>query len=139
VRWFVRSLEDWLIATLAEFGVRGARRDGLAGVWVSLANGETPEYAKIAALGVRLRRWVSFHGISLNVAPDLAHFSGIVPCGVSDAGVTSLAALGVEAGMSDVDAALRLAFEHQFGCVTADAPDPLTTLPTPLSPLRPNP
>jgi len=139
VRWFVRSLEDWLIATLAEFGVRGARRDGLAGVWVSLANGETPEYAKIAALGVRLRRWVSFHGISLNVAPDLAHFSGIVPCGVSDAGVTSLAALGVHAGMPDVDAALRLAFERQFGCITADAPDPLTTLPTPLSPLRPNP
>lgn len=139
VRWFVRSLEDWLIATLAEFGVRGARRDGLAGVWVSLANGDRPEHAKIAALGVRLRRWVSFHGISLNVAPDLAHFSGIVPCGVSDAGVTSLAALGVQAGMSDVDAALRLAFEHQFGCVTADAPDPLTTLPTPPSPLRPNP
>lgn len=139
VRWFVRSLEDWLIATLAEFGVRGARRDGLAGVWVSLANGDRPEHAKIAALGVRLRRWVSFHGISLNVAPNLAHFSGIVPCGVSDAGVTSLAALGVQAGMSDVDAALRLAFEHQFGCVTADAPDPLTTLPTPPSPLRPNP
>ncbi len=139
VRWFVNSLEDWLIATLAEFGVWGRRREGQAGVWVSRADGCGPTQAKIAALGVRLRRWVSFHGISLNVAPDLDHFSGIVPCGVNDAGVTSLSALGVDAGMEDVDAALRAAFERQFGCATTDAPDPFTSLPEPPSRPRPNP
>ncbi|RIA55827.1 lipoyl(octanoyl) transferase LipB [Dichotomicrobium thermohalophilum] len=139
VRWFVSSLEEWLITTLAEFGVHGARRNGQAGVWVSTGNGLDGAQAKIAALGVRLRRWVSFHGISLNVAPDLTHFSGIVPCGVTDAGVTSLAALGVKAELQDVDRALRATFERQFGCVTADAPAPLTAPPEPLSRPRPSP
>jgi len=132
VRWFVTSLEDWLIATLAGFNVRGERRDGQAGVWVRHGNGPAPVHAKIAALGVRLRRWVSLHGISLNVAPDLDHFSGIVPCGVSDAGVTSLAALGVSTEMAQVDAALRAAFERQFTCATHDAPAPLEPTPAPL-------
>jgi len=138
VRWFVNSLETWLIATLAAFGVTGTRRDGQAGVWVSHADGGAPAPAKIAALGVRLRRWVSFHGISLNVAPDLSHFSGIVPCGIADAGVTSLAALGVDAGMSEVDAALRLAFERQFACRTVQMPAPDKALTPGLpSPQRP--
>ncbi len=137
VRWFVNSLEAWLIATLAEFGVRGERRAGKAGVWVSRPNGSAPAQAKIAALGVRMRRWVSFHGISLNVAPNLEHFSGIVPCGVTDAGVTSLADLGVNAEMAEVDAALRAAFERQFACVTAEASAPLTAQPEPpLPPTR---
>jgi lipoyl(octanoyl) transferase len=139
VRWFVNSLEDWLIAALAEFGVQGERRDGQAGVWVSRPNGLGPAQAKIAALGVRLRRWVSFHGISLNVAPDLDHFSGIVPCGVTDAGVTSLAALGVQATMEQVDEALRRAFERQFGSITTDAPAPVAAMPEPPSPPRPSP
>ncbi len=137
VRWFVTSLEDWLIATLAEFGVRGERRAGQAGIWVSRPNGGALAQAKIAALGVRLRRWVSFHGISLNVAPDLEHFSGIVPCGVTDAGVTSLADLGVNAEMAEVDAALRAAFERQFACVTVDASALVTSPPElPLQPTR---
>ena len=131
VRWFVTSLEDWLIATLAGFGVRGERRGGQAGVWVRQGNGPEPTQAKIAALGVRLRRWVSLHGISLNVAPDLDHFSGIVPCGVSDAGVTSLAALGKSANMAQVDAALRAAFERKFTCGTRDAPAPIEPTPAP--------
>ncbi|MFP4537163.1 MAG: lipoyl(octanoyl) transferase LipB [Dichotomicrobium sp.] len=138
VRWFVTSLEAWLIATLAAFGVRGERRDGLAGVWVARLNGGAPAHAKIAALGVRLRRWVSFHGISLNVAPDLSHFSGIVPCGVSDAGVTSLSELGAAAHMREVDTALRAAFERQFACRTVKAPAPLGDvtqgLPSPQTP-----
>jgi lipoyl(octanoyl) transferase len=117
---------------LAGFNVRGERRDGQAGVWVRQGDGPEPAQAKIAALGVRLRRWVSFHGISLNVAPDLDHFSGIVPCGVSDAGVTSLAALGKSAEMAQVDTALRAAFERQFTCATYDAPAPLEPTPAPL-------
>ncbi len=139
VRWFVNSLEDWLIATLAEFGVHGERRNGQAGVWVSQPNGAASSQAKIAALGVRLRRWVSFHGVSLNVAPELDHFSGIVPCGVTDAGVTSLSALGIDAGMPEVDTALRVAFEHQFACVTTDALAPVGFRPEPPSPPRPDP
>ena len=106
VRSFVVSLEDWLIATLAQFGVAGERRPGQIGIFVG--------GAKIASIGVRIRRWVSLHGVSLNVAPDLEHFSGIVPCGL-DVPVTSLAALGVEADMDQVDAALRAAFDDVFG------------------------
>ena len=139
VRWFVNSLEEWLITTLATFGARGERREGQAGVWVSLTRGEAPAQAKIAALGVRLHRWVSFHGISLNVAPHLDHYSGIVPCGVNDAGVTSLADLGLDAGMEQVDATLRKTFEQQFDCVTIDAPALVTATPEPLSPPRPSP
>ncbi|MBG0793994.1 lipoyl(octanoyl) transferase LipB [Methylocystis sp. H62] len=122
VRAFVCALESWIIATLADFGVTGERRAGRVGVWVARpekAKGRGGEMAedKIAAIGVRLRQWVSFHGIALNVAPDLTHFSGIAPCGVRDAhlGVTSVADLGVAADMPAVDAALRRNFEAIFG------------------------
>ena len=111
LRCFVRDLEQWLIGTLAEFGVAGMCRDGRIGIWVETDGGE----AKIAAIGVRVRRWVTFHGVSLNVAPDLAHYRGIVACGIREHGVTSLAALGVEATMADVDGALRHNFAAVFG------------------------
>lgn len=106
VRRFVAGLEDWLIATLAELGVTGERRPGAVGIFV----GE----AKIASIGVRIRRWVTFHGVSLNVAPDLEHFSGIVPCGLHETPVTSLAALGAKTDMNRVDAALRTSFAQVF-------------------------
>ncbi len=109
VRKFVTFLEDWLITTLDRFNVRGERRADRVGVWV-----QRPDLGredKIAAIGIRLRRWVSFHGISLNVEPDLEHFSGIVPCGVHEHGVTSLVDLGLPVTMTDVDVALRNAFE----------------------------
>lgn len=112
VRRFVRNLEGWLIDTLAEFGVKGEMREGRVGVWVARGRGRED---KIAAIGIRLSRWVSFHGISLNVVPDLSHYAGIVPCGIKEHGVTSLADLGVAASMADVDAALRRAFERRFG------------------------
>ena len=111
VRRFVRSIEAWLIATLAEFGVRGERREGRVGIWVERCGGE----AKIAAVGLRLRHWISYHGVSLNVAPDLSHYDGIVPCGVREHGVTSLADLGVAASMDDVDDALMRGFAAAFG------------------------
>ena len=111
LRCFVRDLERWLIDSLAEFGIAGARRTGRVGIWVETAGGE----AKIAAIGVRVRRWVTFHGVSLNVAPELAHYRGIVACGIREHGVTSLAALGVDAAMADVDRALRRNFEAVFG------------------------
>jgi lipoyl(octanoyl) transferase len=121
VRRFVEDLEAWLIAALAEVGVTGAVRDGRVGVWV--ARDDPPREEKIAALGVRVRRWITFHGISLNVDPDLSHFDGIVPCGQRAHGVCSLRSLGVGAGMDEMDAALRRAFEPVFGA-TADAPPP---------------
>ena len=111
LRCFVRDMERWLIGTLAEFGVAGVCRAGRVGIWVETNGGE----AKIAAIGVRVRRWVTFHGVSLNVAPDLAHYRGIVACGIREHGVTSLAALGIEATMSDVDLALRRNFDAVFG------------------------
>ena len=117
VRAFVQELEGWLIDTLAAFGVTGERRADRIGVWVQRPDKGAGVEDKIAAIGIRLRRWVSFHGISLNVAPDLEHFSGIVPCGVQMHGVTSLADLGIPATMDDVDAALRVAFERRFGPV----------------------
>ena len=104
---FVRDLEQWLIDSLAELGVTSERRDGRVGVWVPLGAGRE---AKVAALGIRVRRWVSFHGISLNVAPDLSHYEGIVACGVQEHGVTSLEALGVAASMAEVDAILKEKF-----------------------------
>ena len=116
VRCFVRDLEAWVIAALAEFGVRGEIREGRVGVWVArtekppLPDG-TPREDKIAAIGIRLRRWVSFHGLSINVDPDLSHFDGIVPCGVRGHGVTSLVDLGLPVTMHDLDLALRGAFE----------------------------
>jgi lipoyl(octanoyl) transferase len=111
VRAFVAALEQWLINTLAEFGVKGERREDRVGIWVRHGSDES----KIAAIGIRVRRGITFHGVSLNVNPDLSHFDGIVPCGVAEHGVTSLAALGVDAGMADVDAALRRNFETVFG------------------------
>lgn len=119
VRRFVAALESWVIATLAEFNVRGERREGRVGVWVArpekpaLPDG-TPREDKIAAIGVKLRRWVSFHGISINVEPDLSHFGGIVPCGISGHGVTSLVDLGLPVTMADVDLALRRSFNAAF-------------------------
>jgi lipoyl(octanoyl) transferase len=111
IRCYVHTLEDWLIGTLALLGVAGERRQGRIGIWVVGADGGE---SKIAALGVRVRQWVSYHGIALNVAPDLTHYRGIVPCGISAHGVTSLAALGVPAEMDAVDAALRRAFARSF-------------------------
>ena len=115
VRAFVVALEDWLIATLWAFHVRGERREDRVGVWVRRPERGADAEDKIAAIGIRLRRWVSFHGISLNVEPDLTHFSGIVPCGVRDHGVTSLVDLGLPVTMADADIALRQAFETVFG------------------------
>jgi lipoyl(octanoyl) transferase len=121
VRAFVQALQAWIIGALASLGVAGEVREGRVGVWVVRPDGGEE---KIAAIGVKLRRWVSFHGVSLNVDPDLAHFEGIVPCGVTLHGVTSLAALGAPASMIGADAALRASFETIFGPV-ADAPPPL--------------
>jgi lipoyl(octanoyl) transferase len=125
VRVFVQSLQAWIIEALSLLGVRGDVRDGRVGVWVdrSLPSGP-PREDKVAAIGVKLRRWVSFHGVSLNVDPDLGHFAGIVPCGVTAHGVTSLADLGAAASLADADAALKAAFITVFGPV-ADAPPPL--------------
>jgi lipoyl(octanoyl) transferase len=120
VRAFVAALEQWIIATLAAFNVRGERREDRVGVWVvrpdrpPLTDGSAAE-DKIAAIGIRLRRWVSFHGIAINVEPDLDHFGGIVPCGVQDHGVTSLVDLGLPVTMVDLDAALKNAFVDVFG------------------------
>lgn len=117
VRRFVATLEDWVIRTLAFFDVVGERRDGRIGVWVRRPDKGDGCEDKIAAIGIRLKQWVTLHGMALNVAPDLSHFSGIVPCGVSEKryGVTSLADLGVKASMSDVDKVLRREFEALFG------------------------
>ena len=113
VRGFVHGLEAWLIGALARLGVRGERREGRVGIWV--ADPATGTEAKIGAIGVRVSRWVSWHGVALNVAPDLSHFTGIVPCGISEHGVTSLAALGISASMAEADAALRVAWDEVFG------------------------
>ncbi len=111
VRGFVAALEEWAILTLGRFAVRGERREGRIGVWVDLGGGRE---AKIAAIGVRVRRWVTLHGMSLNVEPDLEHYAGIVPCGISDYGVTSLAALGQYPTMPEIDMALRETFAEAF-------------------------
>ncbi len=109
------GLEAWLIATLDQFNVRGERREDRVGVWVRRPEKAAGTEDKIAAIGIRVRKWVTFHGISLNVEPDLEHFSGIVPCGVSQHGVTSLVDLGLPVTMNDADVALRGAFEQVFG------------------------
>lgn len=120
VRRFVASLEAWVIGALAEFGVTGEIRQGRVGVWVPrpekppLPDG-TPREDKIAAIGVKLRRWVSFHGVSINVEPDLTHYDGIVPCGISGHGMTSLVDLGLPVTMDDLDLALKRSFAAQFG------------------------
>jgi lipoyl(octanoyl) transferase len=121
VRAFVQALQGWIIDALARLGVDGEVRDGRVGVWVPRGAGRED---KVAAIGVKLRRWVSFHGVSLNVDPDLSHFGGIVPCGVTAHGVTSLAELGGGATMADADSALKAAFVEIFGPV-ADTPPPL--------------
>jgi lipoyl(octanoyl) transferase len=114
VRAYVAALEDLIIDALASLGVAAYTRDGLVGVWVRRQESGQDRQRKIAAIGVRLRRWVSSHGLSINVAPDLAHFSGIVPCGIRDDGVTSLADLGSAAGMEALDGALKAAFERRI-------------------------
>jgi len=125
VRAFVAALEAWVIGALAEFNVEGGLREGRVGVWVERRTpGLPPREDKIAAIGVKLRRWISFHGVSLNVEPDLGHFSGIVPCGVTEHGVTSLVDLGLPVTMDEADAALRHSFAQVFGEVT-DAPPPV--------------
>ena len=111
VRGFVHALEEWGILTLAQFSIRGERREGRIGIWVNMGGGRE---AKIGAVGVRVRRWVTLHGMSLNIDPDLDHYSGIVPCGISDFGVTSLADLGQFPTMPEVDMALRETFSKAF-------------------------
>jgi lipoyl(octanoyl) transferase len=125
VRRFVAALESWLIAALAEFGLTGLRREDRVGVW--LARPDKPDIApgipaedKIAALGIRLRKWVSFHGVALNVDPDLDHFAGIVPCGIAGYGVTSLVDIGLPVSMAEADVALRTAFGPIFGAIIDD-------------------
>jgi lipoyl(octanoyl) transferase len=123
VRAFVAALEAWIINALAAFNVTGELRDGRVGVWVERKGAGWSREDKIAAIGVKLRRWVSFHGISLNVEPDLSHFSGIVPCGQTEHGVTSLVDLGLPVAMDEADAALRASFAKIFGPVEdAEAP-----------------
>ena len=116
VRAFVAGLEQLIIDTLADFGVEADRRTGRIGVWVNMTDsqGQKSE-AKIAAIGVRIRKWVSFHGISININPNLSHFTGIVPCGISKHGVTSLEALGVNVATQDVEIALQKNFKRKFG------------------------
>ncbi|WP_286197052.1 lipoyl(octanoyl) transferase LipB [Tropicibacter sp. R15_0] len=120
VRCFVRDLEAWVIDALAEFGLSGHIRDGRVGVWIERPDkprtitGAMAE-DKVAAIGIRMRKWVSFHGISVNVEPDLSHFDGIVPCGITEYGVTSLVDLGLPVGMDDLDVALKTSFEKIFG------------------------
>ncbi len=126
VRLFVRNLQTLIIRTLASFGVTGQARHRRVGVWVVRENGPAGVDDKIAAIGVRLRKWVSFHGISINVNPELDHYSGIVPCGIAEHGVTSLARLGVDASLDDVDSALRENFEKIFGA-TIEAAAPIET------------
>lgn len=113
LRLFVAALEEWLIRTLGAFNIRGERREDRVGVWVRRP--KRGDEAKVAALGIRVRRSVSFHGVSLNVDPDLSHFDGIVPCGVTEHGVTSLVDLGLPVTVADADVALRMAFEEVFG------------------------
>jgi len=114
VRRFVAALEDWIIRTLADLNVDGERREDRVGVWVRRGQKED----KIAAIGVRIRHWVSFHGLSINVEPDLGHYEGIVPCGIADHGVTSLVDLGLPATLADLDMALAEAFSEIFGDAT---------------------
>ncbi len=112
IRAYVCALEEWLIRTLAAFNVQGERRPGRVGIWIDEGGGRE---SKIGAIGVRVRQWVTYHGVSLNLDPDLGHYRGIVPCGVREHGVTSLAALGVTASTAEVDIALKHAFEDVFG------------------------
>ena len=128
VRLFVQDIERWIIAALAEFNVQAGPRDGRVGVWVDRTQAGGPlQEDKIAAIGIRLKRWVSFHGVALNVEPDLSHFEGITPCGISDPryGVTSLVDLGLPVGMADADVALRKTFETVFNVSTETISPPV--------------
>ncbi|MBM3620022.1 MAG: lipoyl(octanoyl) transferase LipB [Alphaproteobacteria bacterium] len=118
VRRYVHDLEEWIIRTLARFNVKGERRSDRIGVWVVRPDRPAPAEDKIAAIGVRVRHWVAFHGISINVDPDLSHFQGIVPCGIQGYGVTSLVDLGLPVTMADLDVALRQTFEEVFAPVS---------------------
>lgn len=129
VRLFVQQLENWVIATLDRFNVKGEIRAGRVGVWVTrddkpLTATGAPAEDKIAAIGIRLRKWISFHGISINVEPDLEHFSGIIPCGIAEHGVTSLVDLGLPVTMADLDVALRHEFEGTFATPETAPPLP---------------
>lgn len=117
LRRYVRDLEEWVIRTLAGFGIKGERRDGRVGIWVDMRpfGGAPGQENKIAAIGVRVRRWVTFHGVAINLEPNLDHFGGIVPCGIREHGVTSIAALGHIVTMDELDAGLRAAFDSVFG------------------------
>lgn len=117
VRQYVADLEEWVIHTLGQFGVIGERREGRVGIWVQRGAPSNPiaREDKIAAIGVRIRKWVTFHGISINVEPDLSHFEGIVPCGISEHGVTSLWDLGLTPTLPEVDSALQASFKEVFG------------------------
>ena len=125
IRCLVKGLESWVIDTLAAHNITGERREGRIGVWVQRPDKGALTEDKIAAIGVRVSKWVTFHGISLNVMPDLSHYDGIVPCGISDQGVTSFEDLGQLATLPEVDSVLRAAFEHRFGSTAAS---PLQTL-----------
>ena len=115
VRRFVRTIECWIIDALAEFGIAGACREGRTGIWVPRPDKGPLAEDKIAAIGIRVRRWVSFHGVSINVDPDLSHYAGIVACGIRDQGVTSLKDMGIHASLKDMDAALAATFPRHFG------------------------
>ena len=121
LRAYVADLENWVIEALATFNIRGEIRPERVGVWVERPERGAGREDKIAAIGVRVRRWVAFHGISINVEPDLDHYAGIVPCGIAEHGVTSLVDLGIPASMADLDLALRATFEERFQAVTVDA------------------
>ena len=122
VRGFVHAMEDWIIGALGRFGVEAGMREGRVGVWVERKGAGWAREDKIAAIGVKVRKWVSFHGISLNVEPDLDHFGGIVPCGITEHGVTSLMDLGIVASMEDADDALKSSFQQHFGPVITGEP-----------------
>jgi lipoyl(octanoyl) transferase len=123
VRGHVCRLENWVIQTLSDFGIKGERRDGRIGVWVRRAGAIFPVDDKIAAMGVRVRRWVTLHGMALNVRPDISHYAGIVPCGVTDHGVTTMKALGVDVSLEEVDSALRRRFNGVFGAAEGELMD----------------
>ena len=127
VRCLVQGLEGLIIDTLAAFNIRGERRDGRIGVWVARPDKGFGREDKVAAIGVRVSRWVTFHGIAINVSPTLSHFDGIVPCGISDQGVTSFEDLGQLVAMPEVDAALRTAFERRFGATADVRPEGLVS------------
>tara|TARA_Y100000588_G_scaffold269782_1_gene285223 strand:- start:268 stop:660 length:393 start_codon:yes stop_codon:yes gene_type:complete len=116
VRKYVYDLEEWLISTVADFGIKGQRRSGRIGVWVDRGHGID---VKIAAIGIRVRKWVTFHGVSLNISPDLRMYGAIVPCGIREHGISSLHELGVPAPMKDVDASLLENFQKIFGSISA--------------------